>query len=511
MRKPGAYGSSLGKRVLKMPSDFSIPQRQDLLGVLVYFVKNGRALVSLLIVLFATAGKFENGTLFLILGVLFITSLVLVISYLQYLKFTFHIEDREIIIHHGVLFREKRIIPLERIQSVHLHQNLIQQILGLVGLKIDTAGSGQQELEISALKEKTARAFQEAIQQGPGESEEAVSKSEPKEPEGLLALSFSDLIKIGLSENHLRSGLFALALVFGYYSQYSQYLQDYLADYLRPGIEDVFPQIFRLGMVLVITGVAIFIILSILISLIRTIVRFFNFRVWLQQDIIGLSSGLLRKVEYRIPVAKVQYLVWSGNPLRRLLGFKSILVKQAAAEESGGRSQQKIEIPSCREEQSRALEAVVFGRQVSPGPNQVRANAIPYVLISFYIGAGLAAVFITGSWMLGRVFFWPVLLLVPTLVFLSYKYAKSVLIDIQEDVVIIHKGWIFPRRFVLPVYKAQSVSFIQSVFLKRRGLATLGFYTASGWVSARFLPEESVKLLYNFILFKTESHRGSWM
>jgi putative membrane protein len=153
-----------------MHSDFSTPQRQDLLGVLVYFVKNGRALVSLLIVLFATAGKFENGTLYFILGMLVSTSLVFGISYLQYLKFTFHIENDEVIIHHGVIFKEKRIIPLERIQSVHLHQNLVQQLLGLVGLKIDTAGSGKQELEISALKEPMARAFQEAIQQGPGTS-----------------------------------------------------------------------------------------------------------------------------------------------------------------------------------------------------------------------------------------------------------------------------------------------------------------------------------------------------
>jgi putative membrane protein len=266
-----------------------------------------------------------------------------------------------------------------------------------------------------------------------------------------------------------------------------------------------------MGLVLVITGLIIFIILSILISLIRTILKYFSFHAWLQGDIIGLSSGLLRKIEYRIPVAKVQYLVWAGNPLRHLLGFKSILIKQAAAEESGGRSQQKIEIPSCREEQSGALEEVVFGRQIAPGSNRVRAHAIPYMLISFYAGTALASVLITVAWLTGRVFFWPALLLIPALVFWSYKYAMSVLIDIQEDVVVIHKGWLFPRRFVLPVYKAQSVSFVQSVFSKRRRLATFEFYTASGWVSARFLPQQTVKQLCNFVLYKTESYKGSWM
>jgi putative membrane protein len=495
-----------------MNNDFSTPQRQNLLGVLVYFIKNGRALISLLIALIATAGEFENGTLYLTLGMVFFTILVLLISYLQYLNFTFHIENGEVIIHHGVIFKEKRIIPFERIQSVHLHQNFIQQILGLVGLKIDSAGSQQKELEISALDEKTARAFQDAVQEQPDKSEEAIAEKTNQDIRTeLLSLNVSDLFKVGLTENHLRSGLFAIAVVFGYYQQFSHYLEGYLADYVSTEIEDYVPQLIRMGMILVVTGLVTFIVISIFLSLARTILKFFNFNAWLEKDIIGLSSGLLKKIEYRLPVSKVQYLVWGSNPLRKILGFKSILVKQAQPQRSGRRAQQVIEIPACYDKQSEALEEVVFGRRIYPGKNLVRANVIPYMLISFYISAAIAATITIAAYFSSQTFLWPVLLLVPVVVFLAYKYGKSVVIDIQDDVVVVNKGWIFPQRFVLPLYKAQSVSFVQSIFLKRRKLATCIFYTASGSVSMRFLPEDTVKLLYNFILFRTESYRGSWM
>jgi len=493
------------------PFDFSSPQRQSLLGVLVYFIKNGRALVSAVVVLIATAGKFENGTLYVILGLVLFTILIMTISYLQYRNFTFHIHDDEVIIHHGVIFKEKRIIPFDRIQSVHLHQNFIQQILRVVGLKIDSAGSGQKELEISALDERRARAFQSALR-GKPRNEAGRQPEEAAEPEKklLLRLNVADLLKVGLTENHLRSGLIAVAVVFGYYSQFSQYLESYLEDYVSADLSEYIPEMIRMGVILILSGIAIFLVISVILSLIRTFLRFFEFKAWLEEEMIGLSSGLLRKVEYRIPVSKVQYLVWSGNPLRRILGFKSITVKQAQPQRAQQKTQQVIEIPACYEAQSRELERVVFNREVAQGNLRYRANVIPYLFLSAYFSIALALILLFAS-SFGPAIFWPALLVIPVIMFLGYKYGRSVSLDWQDDVLVIRKGWIFPRRYVIPVYKAQSVAMVQSIFLKRRGLSNFVFYTASGKVMIRFLPEEVVRDLYNFILYKTESHRGSWM
>jgi len=496
-------------RRMTQPIDFSTPRRQSLLGVVVYFIKNGRALLSALIVLWATAGKFDNGNLYLALGLLFFLILIFTISYLQYRNFTFHIEGDEVVIHHGVIFKEKRIIPFDRIQSVNLNQNFIQQILQVVGLKIDSAGSQQKELEISALDERTARAFQLALQQRPAEIN---ADSVPSTPEKtlLLRLDVGDLLKVGLTENHLRSGLLAVAVVFGYYSQFSEYLEDYLSDYVSTDLTAYIPEIVRMGLILVVTGIFIFIIISVILSLVRTFLRFFEFRAWLEEGIIGISSGLLKRVEYRIPVSKVQYLIWSTNPLRKILGFESIVVKQAQPQRAQRKPQQAIAIPACYDKQSRALENVVFNREIRNGFNLNRPSIIPYLIISAYVSVGLTLLVLFATSFTSAIF-WPAVLLIPTIIFLGYKYGKSVVVDWQDDVLIIHKGWVFPKRYVIPVYKAQSVAFKQSVFLRRRSLANFVFYTASGKVMIRFLPQEVVINLYNFILYKTEDYKGSWM
>ncbi|MEJ2006393.1 MAG: PH domain-containing protein, partial [Cyclobacteriaceae bacterium] len=291
---------------------------------------------------------------------------------------------------------------------------------------------------------------------------------------------------------------------------FSQYLEEYISDYVSTDFREYLPEIIRMGVILVFTGIVIFIFISVILSLVRTLLRFFDFRAWLEEDVIGISSGLFKKVEYRIPVSKVQYLVWASNPLRKILGFQSIQVKQAQPQQAGRRNQQAIEIPACYEQQSRALEEVVFKRKVSGGPNLHHANVIPYLFLSAYAGIAISGVLIFAT-SFSNSPFWAALLIIPFIIFLGYKYGQSVSIDWQDDVIIINKGWIFPRRYVLPAHKAQSVSMVQSMFLKRRGLADFVFYTASGRVGIRFLPEDLATELYNFILYRTENHHGSWM
>ncbi|MCA6074059.1 PH domain-containing protein [Fulvivirga sedimenti] len=491
--------------------DFTKPQRQSLLGVVVYFLKNGRAMVSILIALFVVSGKFEYGSLYLLLALIVLTLLVLTISYLQYKNFTFQIRDDELIIHMGVIFKEKRIIPFDRIQSVHIHQNFIQQILQVVGLKIDSAGSQKKELEISALDSATARAFQKVLEaEKAGEESQVTEETILDETRiELMRLSISDLFKVGFTENHLKSGLLAIAVVVGYFNQYSQYFEDYLEEYVSTDIKDYLPEIIRMGTIMVLGGVLVFIVVSIIISLVRTVLRFFEFRAWLDKNIIGISSGLLKKNEFRIPVKKVQYLVWHSNPLRKLLGFESVQIKQAQSAKEV--KKQIIEIPACYRNHSDALENLVFGSTIQEGKTIIRPNIVPYVLISTYVSILLVGGLIGWMYLLRGTLEYSFMLAAPAIIFLTFMYARSISVDIQEELLIIRKGWIFPSRFILPYHKAQSMAIHQSIFLKRRKLSNCRFYTASGTVGIRYLPEPITSFIHDYTLYKTETYQGSWM
>lgn len=60
-------------------------------------------------------------------------------------------------------------------------------------------------------------------------------------------------------------------------------------------------------------------------------------------------------------------------------------------------------------------------------------------------------------------------------------------------------------------FKVQQVIVKQSVFMKRRKLASIVFVMASGSVTVPFLPQKYVQSIADKVLFEVESTRKSWM
>jgi putative membrane protein len=383
-----------------------------------------------------------------------------------------------------------------------------------VSLKVDTAGSKGNELEIPAME----RAFADELKALLNERKEAVTsvdtdaqeRSEPQiesaeEQEVLVHLSLIDLIKVGLTENHLKTGFLALAFVFGTWSQYQEYAERYLSKY----IDEYADEVANAGITLIAMFLVAYAIISVLISLARTILRFFDLKVDLKRSAIEISTGLFKRNQDRIPIKKIQFVEWETNPLRKLIGFESARIhpSNSAGEMS---KKQRIEIPALKFDQSQLLASRVF-QGFSDPEYAVSANTSAYVrfsaiVASFFIlpltATGMA--FLDLSALLLLLFYVPILLL-------AYQFGRRVKIGINSTYLAIKKGWIFPLRIVLPAYKMQSVAFQQNVFLKRRKLAHLKFYTAAGSRSVRYLSEEDAFNLYNYLLYKVESHTGDWM
>ncbi|MEP3042750.1 PH domain-containing protein, partial [Nonlabens ulvanivorans] len=148
----------------------------------------------------------------------------------QYWFFKFHVENDELIIQKGWIFKKRKAIPVERIQSINIAQNIAQRVLGLVAVEIDTAGSKAKELEIPALDRHFAEQLKTLL--GREKQKKAVEASpityvETSDTEDIpsvkndskiiLQLSFIDLLKVGITQNHLRSGGLAIGVVVGFW------------------------------------------------------------------------------------------------------------------------------------------------------------------------------------------------------------------------------------------------------------------------------------------------------
>ena len=84
-------------------------------------------------------------TLFVFLFSIFSIVLVLLpiyfYSHIEYMSFTYELAENEFIIRQGVITRHTTVIPYNRIQNISTTRTLLERILGLATLQIETAGT----------------------------------------------------------------------------------------------------------------------------------------------------------------------------------------------------------------------------------------------------------------------------------------------------------------------------------------------------------------------------------
>lgn len=501
--------------------DLSQPTRQSILGVVVYLLRNFRALLSLLITAVIIGAAKPQVWIVVGIAVIPFSVIAALFAYWQYRNFTFQLDGDDLIIKKGVIFRDRTVISVDRIQTVKIAESIVQRILGLVALKVDTAGSSGSELEIPALERKAAMLLKDLLykkkEEAEGTASERTDSADPAseaapeqvrtsaEKKVLVKLNVFDLLLVGLTENHLKTGFVALAVVFGYFSQFMEYLQEYLEAY----VDEYARTLANAGLAFALSALVLFAVVSVLLSVIRTFLRFFNLKAVLLPDAVEIETGLLKRNYDRIPVRKIQFAEWETNPLRRLVGFESVRIRPTDPVGQANK-QQRTEIPALRRAAGAALAEGIFPGYVAP-QSGFKAVASAYARINLIIAA---AVFMPVSAVLwyfhGLPGLFPLFVLPLTALF-SYRYGRTVRVLFDRQFLLVRKGWIFPSRLVLPIHKLQSVAVSTNVFLKRRKLCHLNLYTAAGARKVRYLKEKEAARMYNYMLWCVEKSDESWM
>ncbi|MDR0350117.1 MAG: PH domain-containing protein, partial [Coriobacteriales bacterium] len=107
----------------------------------------------------------ESGSIgLIILGavglLLLLVALTSGISYLYYRRFFWEITESDLHIYAGIIFKKQIHVPFQRVQSIDFHAGLIDRALGLVKLKVETAGGAANKgVVIPALKLAQAEAL----------------------------------------------------------------------------------------------------------------------------------------------------------------------------------------------------------------------------------------------------------------------------------------------------------------------------------------------------------------
>src|SRR6056297_490616 len=97
-----------------------------------------------------------------VLGI--ITGIVYEFAYYQ--RFRYELTADTFDVTSGVLSRRTRELPVRRIQNVDIRQNVVDRLLGIAAVHIETAGGGETEVSLRYVSEAEAHRLRRQLRQG---------------------------------------------------------------------------------------------------------------------------------------------------------------------------------------------------------------------------------------------------------------------------------------------------------------------------------------------------------
>ena len=269
--------------------------------------------------------------------------LLIVIGIFDYFVKSYEIRDGALIYTKGIINKEVKNINLENIQSIDMSSNIMYQAFNLLSVDINLVGG---KIRIKPLKKEIALNLIDILRELKQEQDEdIVTDQEEKVQESqkeILRLSIKDLAFYGL----LRVRFFAaLGLIFalnGKIRDVFKYIFDneaYFDELLQENAKSVAGNFMAIFII-----IGIFMILVVIVSIIHTIVKYYDFLLTTKDHNLLCKYGLLNKKSLVIDIDRIQS-VKLIYPLRyRFFGLAKLSVETLTNNVSEDLSEQKSTI-----------------------------------------------------------------------------------------------------------------------------------------------------------------------
>ncbi|MFD2433195.1 PH domain-containing protein [Mesonia maritima] len=354
---------------------FEIPQRQSTIGVLFIFLTTLYKIARGLWIFFAYIlfkGVTKEGV-YILWGLLFVAILSLLFSILNYRNFKFHInyKSKEFVLEKGVLSTELINIPFDKIQQVYFKRSLLQQIINVYSVVVDTAGSSKKEINIKALSREKANSLREILMelaeaeteenQFISEEKEATAKEERKSVSWTYKLTLSSLIKIGLTSNYIRGIWLLLIFLTTIQNELNSLPEgkiyvDKAFDYL----ENNFSEILQIYAVLFFFLLVMF-VLGIFITFVEVFIKYYGLELTQTHDTLDLQMGLKTNTRTSLKPKRVQLLKENTNPIQKYLNLYEVQLSVASSEDTLNKN--TIKIPGLRKEHLHKINYFLYKKE----------------------------------------------------------------------------------------------------------------------------------------------------
>lgn len=495
---------------MKKSDDFGQVQRQSpgVIGVAVveYLQAVFRQAIWPLIIVFFFGQGSDNFAKIAIAISIFAGVFSIGAAVIKYLYFYFVFTKGQLRVSEGLLKKRNLSVPREKIQRVEFEQNVIHRLLGVVTLRIETAGAEGDELEIGALAIDKARALREILLANRSETNlnEGPTQVEDKP---LLHLGLPALLRASLVRNHFRTLGIVLGFLASIYFQFEEVInmdewmskwlpQWYYSDDMMSGFLFIIPPI---------------LILVILLTMIRTVLQYYQFSLWRTQDGFRVAYGLFNRHTNSALNRKVQFIRWRDNVLMRLIKMHGLFIYQATS--VSAKRDQSIQAPFCQDEHVNLVVQDVYPDHDEARMDEVKPSLRYRYVIFFRWGVIPSIIALVYGLLMTWSPSWYLLLTIWLILMWRYaqSYTLSMRLRISHDHIFIERGLLEKNRYLLQISKLQGLTVRQNPWESRHHLSSFSFFTAAGTVSFPYLSQTEVAQIRDFILYKIETNRTDWM
>ncbi|MDR3069718.1 MAG: PH domain-containing protein [Propionibacteriaceae bacterium] len=315
--------------------------------------------------------------------VVLVFALVAFFAFIYYKRFLWEITAAELHIYSGIIFKQQVHIPFQRVQSIDFKAGLIERVLGLVRLTVETAGGATNKgVQIPALKLNQAEALRSEVfarkRAAHGSTLISAPSTSPLPPEipilghlsdtahpqqpplvtavpgqaqndgsltremedslagvrGILAedynetapiefeygLTLKEVILSAISNDH---HYLAVLVIVGFLTQIPQYLS-LAGSHISNEFERLTEMLKAQALPFLIgMGLALFVAV-LLLSVIKSAISFGGFKARRRDGRIEVERGLLQRQYKSVSITRIQSVEVKRGFLRRLIGYAEI-------------------------------------------------------------------------------------------------------------------------------------------------------------------------------------------
>jgi len=500
-----------------MEMNFNAPQRQSAVGIVVMFFDTLRqyikAFFPLLIIWIVNFNKVNKW--YLILGALAVVLVVALIAFLKYKNFTFYIDDEneEFIINEGVFNKTITTIQLDKIQQVNINQSLLQRIIGVYELEVDTAGGSNKEGKIKAVSHPLALSLKSRLLENEKKTKTVIASEASQETEQIItdkpfiSIGFLTLLKVGITSNYVKS--FSLLLIFFFTA--SDYINKITGhDVLNDGDFDNYVTKGAVLSTLLLFVLFLFGVVLV-INLFRIVVRYFDYKITKQKGSLLLSFGLINTKSTILKPEKVQITTVSRNYFQKKMNILEMKIKQATSGEKT-KHNAAIDIPGCNTLEKDEILKLLF-QQVPQKGYMMKPNfrklvfsiflTIVLPLLGFFIVANNVDelnefAYITPYYVV----------FVGLILYFGYRNYR---LFISDDFIIKQSGAWDISDEIIRKEKIQAITTSQLFWHKGADIGYLTLHTAGGNIGFQLGNYTKIKQYVNLWLYEIETSDSNWM